>query len=666
MGTKDKRLPVLLLCLCVVLLLALPVAAEDVRNNATAYTVAINTAENLSKTWQNLNDDIEYANRGFLAAPESPVILSAAGRPVLNLTAPSYLQSNTAPTTVNVALYEHARLNNIRGLFQVTDSIYQVRGYDISVVSFIKGETGWIVIDPLGSAESAEAALDLVTKTLGEYPVKAVIYTHTHVDHYLGACGVTTQEKVDSGEVIVIAPEGFMEYATSENVYVATAMNRRSMYMYGSMLPVDEKGYVDSGIGPMMANGKATLIPPTLDITYTGQNMTIDGVEMVFQLTPGTEAPVEMNIWFPQEKALCMAENCVGTLHNLLTIRGAQVRDPLSWSRYLDESLQLYGGEAEVMFVTHNWPRFGNKAVVETLETQRDMYKYIHDQTLHLINQGYTMDEVSHMIALPDSLKKYGYTHEFYGTVQFGAKAVYQKYLGFYDGNPTHLNNPDPVEFSSMLVEYMGGADAIIPRLREDYARGMYEEVATIAGYIVFSDPTNMEARNIQADALEQLGYQSVSGSYRNAYLTAAQDLRNTKGATDEYISTQGLEHVIEMLSALTPDQLYEYLAIRLNPERAGGEDIRVNIIMESPRGNTTAVVQVKNSVLHAWVGAYDDNATATISGERAALTEYLLQARPLKEKLLSIATVSGDVDAFIRMMGMFDTFVPDFNIVLP
>jgi len=466
--------------------------------------------------------------------------------------------------------------------------------------------------------------------------------------------------------VIVIAPEGFMEHATSENVYVAAAMNRRAKYMYGSGLPVDEKGYVDSGIGSRMANGRATLIPPTLDITHTGQNVTIDGVEMVFQLTPGTEAPVEMNIWFPQEKALCMAENCVGTLHNLLTIRGAQVRDPLSWSRYLDEARRLYGGEAEVMFVTHNWPRFGNEAVVETLETQRDMYKYIHDQALHLINQGYTMDEISHMIALPDSLKKYGYTHEFYGTVQFGAKAVYQKYLGFYDGNPTHLNNPDPVEFSSMLVEYMGGADAIMPRLREDYARGMYEEVATIAGYIVYSDPTNMEARNIQADALEQLGYQSVSGPYRNAYLTAAQELRSTEETGGEYTGTHGLDHAMEMLLALTPDQIYEYLAIRLNSERADGEDIRVNIIMESPKGNTTAVVQVKNSVLHAWVGAYDDNAAATISGEQAALTEYLLQARPLKEKLLSIATVSGDVDAFIRMMGMFDTFVPDFNIVLP
>ena len=415
-----------------------------------------------------------------------------------------------------------------------------------------------------------------------------------------------------------------------------------------------------------MANGRTTLIPPTLDITHTGQTVTIDGVEMVFQLTPGTEAPVEMNIWFPQEKALCMAENCVGTLHNLLTIRGAQVRDPLSWSWYLDEARQLYGGETEVMFTSHNWPRFGNEAVVETLETQRDMYKYIHDQALLLITQGYTMVEISHMIALPDSLKKYGYTHEFYGTVQFGAKAVYQKYLGFYDGNPTHLNNPDPVEFSSMLVEYMGGADAIIPRLREDYARGMYEEVATIAGYIVISDPTNMEARNIQADALEQLGYQSVSGPYRNAYLTAAQELRSTEEAGGEYTGTHGLDHAMEMLSALNPDQIYQYLAIRLNSERADGEDIRVNIIMESPEGNTTAVVQVRNSVLHAWVGAYDDNATVTISGERAALTEYLLQARPLKEKLLSIATVSGDVDAFIRMMGMFDTFTPDFNIILP
>lgn len=666
MRTTNKHLTVLLLCLCAVLLIVPPVAAEDPRNDATSYTRAINTAEDLSITWQNLNDDIAYANRGLLAAPDSPVILSAAGTPVLNLTVPSYLQGNTAPETVNAALYEHARLNNIRGLFQVTDSIYQVRGYDISVVTFVKGESGWIIIDPLGCTESAEAALDLVTRTLGEYPVKAVIYTHSHADHCFGVCGVTTQEKVDSGEVIVIAPEGFMEHVVSENVYAGTAMKRRSVYTYGSMLPVDAKGYVDSGIGPMMADGRITLIPPTLDITHTGQTVTIDGVEMVFQLTPGTEAPVEMNIWFPQEKALCMAENCVGTLHNILTIRGAQVRDPLSWSRHLDETLRLYGDEAEVMFVTHNWPRFDNEAVVETLETQRDMYRYIHDQTLHLINQGYTMDEISHMITLPDSLKKYGYTHEFYGTVQFAAKAVYQRYLGFYDGNPTHLNNPDPVEFSSVLVEYMGGADAVIPRLREDYQKGMYEEVATIAGYIVYSDPTNMEARNIQADALEQLGYQSVSGSYRNAYLTAAQELRGTGGAKTGNTSTPGLVKAMGLLSAMTPDQVYDYLAIRLNPEKADGEDIRVNIIMESPEGNTTAVVQVKNSVLHAWVGAYDDNATATISGEKTALAGYLLQARPSKEQLMSFATVSGDVDAFIRLMGMFDTFTPDFNIVLP
>lgn len=666
MRCPNKRLPIMLLCLCAVLLITSPVAAEDPRNDAASYTSAVNTAEDLSKTWQNLDDDREYATRGLLAAPDSPVILNAAGTPVLDLTGLSYLKNDTAPTTINAALYEQARLNSVRGLFQVTDSIYQVRGYDIAVMSFIKGETGWIIIDPLSSTETAGAALDLVNKTLGEYPVKAVIYTHSHVDHCLGVGGVTTREKVDAREVVVIAPEGFVEHLVSENVYAGTAMKRRSVYMFGSMLPVDEKGYVDSGLGPMMASGRMTLIPPTLDITHTGQTVTIDGVEMVFQVTPGTEAPAEMNIWFPQEKALCMAENCVGTLHNVLTIRGAQVRDPLAWSRYLDESRRLYGGEAEVMFTSHNWPRFGNGAVVETLETQRDMYRYIHDQALHLINQGYTMDEISHMITLPDSLKKYGYTHEFYGTVQFAVKAVYQKYLGFYDGNPAHLDNPDPVEFSSVLVEYMGGADAVIPKLREDYQKGMYEEVATIAGYIVFSDPTNMEARNIQADALEQLGYQSVSGPYRNAYLTAAQELRSTGGPEAGNTGTQGSAQALERLLALTPEQIYDYLAIRLNPERADGEEIRVNIIMESPEGNTTAVVQVKNSVLHAWVGTYDSDAHATISGEKTALKRYLLLARPSKENLTSFATVSGDVDAFIRLMGMFDTFTPDFNIVLP
>ncbi|MDO8842341.1 alkyl/aryl-sulfatase [Methanocalculus sp.] len=656
----------LLLCLCALLLIASPVVAEDQRNDATSYTRAINTAEDLSKTWQNLNDDIEYANRGLLAAPDSQIILNAAGKPVLDVTGLSYLQNNTAPLTVSAGLYEQARLNSIRGLFQVTDTIYQVRGYDVSVMSLIKGETGWIIIDPLGCTESAGVALDLVTKKLGEYPVKAVIYTHPHVDHCLGVGGVTTQEKVDSGEVIVIAPEGFMEHLVSENVYAGTAMKRRSIYMFGLTLPVDEKGFVDLGIGTMMASGSMTLIPPTRDITHTGQTVTIDGVEMVFQLTPGTEAPVEMNIWFPQEKALCMAENCVGALHNILTIRGAQVRDPLSWSRYLDEARQLYGGEAGVMFTSHNWPRFGNEAVVETLEIQRDMYRYLHDQTLHLINRGYTMDELSHMITLPDSLRKYGYTHEFYGTVQFAAKAVYQKYLGFYDGNPTHLNNPDPVGFSSVLIEYMGGADAVIPRLREDYQKGMYQEVATIAGYIVYSDPTNREARTIQADALEQLGYQSVSGPYRNAYLTAAQELRSTGVSESGDASTQGSPPALGLLSALSPDQVFEYLAIRLNPERADGEDILVNIIMESPEGNTTAVVHLKNCVLHAWMGTYDGNASATISGEKTAMKGYLLQGRPSKEKLMGFATVSGDVDSFIRLMGMFDTFTPDFPIVLP
>lgn len=654
------------------ILAACPAAAADLRNGATEYTKIINAEEDLSVTWKNLADDYDYATRGLLAEVKPVIIRNADGQDVVNNTPYlELLKSEEAPDTVHNALYQQAKLNSISGLFQVTDSIYQVRGFDIAVMSFIKGDSGWIIIDPLSSMETASAAYDLITETVGEYPVKAVIYTHSHVDHYQGVKGVASEEDVASGKIEIIAPDGFMEHAVSENLYAGTAMNRRAIYMYGTWLPVDEKGKVDSGLGTTLSNsaGTTSLIAPTIDIKETGTVLTIDGVTMEFQITPGTEAPAEMNIWFPEEKAICMAENCAGTFHNILTIRGAQVRDPLSWSNYLDETLKLYGGEAEVMFTSHHWPRFGADTVIETLETQRDMYKYVHDQALFLINKGYTMDEISHMITLPDSLAQYGYTHEFYGTVHMAVRAIYQKYLGFYDANPTHLQTSSPEEFAEVIVKYMGGADAALAKLRADYAAGNYQDVATIAGYLVFADSKNYEARYLQANALEQLGYQSVSATERNAYLTGAYDLRASpeeEAARAALLSTHSPLGSEDVLDALSFGQIGQLFAIQLNTEKAAGKELSVAVCMNSEKGLWYGTVSLQNSVLHVSESLFGEDIDVLLYGDKDDFLAWVAEGDYSLDELEKTAEVYGDRDAAEALFGMLEAPSLNFNIVLP
>jgi len=630
-------------------------SSNSIRNNATEYTIAANLKANNTPAWSNNEEDFNFAAQGFIATDYPLVIPSDyPNYTSWNMEVFSYQNNGSCPDTINPLLYRHARLNNINGLFEVVPGIYQVRGYDITTMSLIRGNTGWIVIDPMHSVETARAAMSLVNRTLGDYPVKAVIYSHPHVDHYQGVKGVVTDEEVASGDVEIIAPVGFMEHAVSENVYAGTAMQRRAKYMYGLPLPRDEKGLVDNGLGKYPAIGMASLIAPTIDINRTGQTLTIDGVKMEFQYTTNTEAPVEMNIWFPDHKALFMAENCVGTLHNILTLRGAQVRDPLSWAEFLDEARRLYGNQAEVVFTAHNWPRFGNDKVIELLENQRDMYKFINDQTLNLINKGYTMDEISNMLILPESLQEYWYTHGFYGQIYMGVKATYQKYLGFYDANPINLRHLPPVEYARNITRYMGGADLVMQRLTDDYRAGRYELVACIANYLVFADPTNMEARKMEAAALEQLGYQAESGPARNAYLVGAQELRSTE-------LVQGRTMIsADVMSAMSLSQLLDYLAVRLNGTKAEGEDFKMNLIINNT--SDKALIQVNNSVLNFWLYESSTQADVTVDMPRKTLEQLALDPSVPPADVIR----TGDSSVFERFVGMLDVFDSGFNIVLP
>lgn len=424
--------------------------------------------------------------------------------------------------------------------------------------------------------------------------------------------------------------------------------------MYGGLLPHDEKGLVDNGLGKRTPFGSASLIAPTIDITETGQNITIDGVDMQFHYCTNTEAPVEIDIWFPDHKALFMAENCVATLHNILTLRGAQIRDPLSWAECLDEARRLYGDQAEVVFTAHNWPRYGNDKVIELLENQRDMYKYINDQTLNLINKGYTMDEIANMIVLPQSLQKYWYTHGFYGQIYMGVKATYQKYLGFYDANPINLKRLPPEEFARNITEYMGGADAVLERLARDYDAGNYQLVATIANYLVFADPDNIKAREMEAAALEQLGYQAESGPARNAYLVGAMELRSKE-------PVQAMNMIsADVISAMSINQLLDYIAVRLNSQKADGEDFRMNMIINDT--GESALIQVNNSVLVYWIDEHSDEAALTVHMPRKTLEQLALDPSVPPANV----TIEGDASVFEGFVGMLDLFDPSFNIVLP
>ena len=640
--------------------------------DATEYTVQVNSALYSTLDFEN-KTEYEFATKGLIDAPESLEIKDADGNVIWSQKAYSFVDNyKECPNTVNPSLWENTKNNHAYGLFEVCENIYQVRGYDMANLTLIKGNTGWIIFDPLMSVECTQAAMQLVEKNLGKLPVKAVIISHPHVDHYGGIKGVITddiiadstlslEKQLESGLIPIIVPEYFTEHAVSENVYAGKGMGRRASYQYGVFLEQSETGRMAMGIGMGQSTGTVTFIRPTYEIKATGESYVIDGVEMEFQMTPGTEAPAEMNIWFPQMKALWVAENCTATLHNLYTLRGAQIRDGNAWAKYITEAIALYGDEAQVTFQSHNWPHWGNEFINDYLADTAAVYKFINDQTLTYINQGYTSDEISNMIKLPDELAKNWYTRQYYGTVAHNSKAVYQKYMGWYDANPVNLNPLEPTESAKKWVEYLGDTNEVLKKAKEDFDKGEYQWVAEVTNVLVYADPENTAARLLCADALEQLGYQAESGTWRNAYLSAALELRNgnaaKKGANAKSDGS--------VLKNMTAEMIFDYIGILLDKHSMSGEDFTINVNLTDT--GEKIMLRFNNGALLQYHNTSSDSADLTITCPKNALA--LILQRDMK-KIGASMKLEGDVsklELIVNNLNQFDVSAnADFNIVEP
>ncbi|GAA5019609.1 alkyl sulfatase dimerization domain-containing protein [Terrabacter aeriphilus] len=597
--------------------------------------------------------DLEAVDRGFVAALEPGVVTGADGRTAWDGDSYAFLRGE-APDTVNPSLWRQSGLVARQGLFEVVPGLYQVRGLDLSNISFVEGESGVIVIDPLISAEPAAAALGLYRAHRGQRPVVAVVYTHSHIDHFGGVKGVTTQEDVDASRCQVIAPAGLVAEAVSENVYAGTAMSRRAGYMYGASLPRGERGQVGAGLGQTTSSGSVTLIVPTVDVTSTGEELVVDGVRMVFQMAPGTEAPAEMHFHFPDLRALCMAENSTHTLHNVLTLRGALVRDPHAWSGYLTEAIDLFGEQTDVVFASHHWPTWGRQECVEYLSLQRDLYAYLHDQTVRMLNQGMTGPEIAEAIELPPALEAAWHTRGYYGSVSHNVKAVYQRYMGWFDGNPAHLWQHPPVEAGRRYVEFMGGADEVVRKAQGSYDAGDFRWAAEVLSHVVFSDEHHAGARELLAATFEQLAYGSENGTWRNFYLSGAHELRHGSFGTPTSAAAP------DLLAQLTPEQLFDALAIRVHGPRSWHLHLRLDVALtDGDRFRLT----LRNGVLTYSSALRHDEPDLTLRMPRAALGALMSGADP---GTVDGVDVSGDPGVLQALLGALDAPDPDFAVVTP
>ena len=625
------------------------------------------TAEANAEWYEKLDfsDRQEFANaeRGWLNNAEGRIIDGEDNKSAWDLQSYGDLNRD-APDTANPSLWRNTQLNAKAGLFEVCDGIYQVRGFDMANTTFIRTDHGWIVFDVLMCKENMKAAKELMEKRFGPLDIKAVLYSHSHVDHFGGVEGVIDRAQVAddslsikaqlaSGKIPVLAPAGFLKHAISENVYAGIAMARRAQFQYGTVLNKGEKGALSVGIGMGQSTGTVSLIAPTYEIGEDVPKLTIDGLEIEFQLTPGTEAPAEMNAYFPKYRALWMAENCTGTLHNLYTLRGAEVRDANDWAKYIIEADQRFCDKTDVVFQSHNWPHWGEE-IHEYLLNTAAIYKFIHDQTLHYMNLGYTANEISAMLTLPEKLEKVWYTRPYYGTLAHNAKAVYQKYLGWYDANPVNLNPLPPCDTAKKLVEYLGSTELVLCKAKKDYAKGEYQWVAQITKELVYADPANQKARNLCADALEQLGYQAESGAWRNAYLMGAAELR--KGNLSGLARTaNGLGSAMK---EMTVDMLLDYIAILTDANAAQNDDVTLNLIVTDV--NEKFYVTRKNGILLSYPGENRPDAQASVTCKRLQLLA-LMQGQQAGQ-----VQISGDATALKRLLAYASKFEKTFNVIEP
>jgi len=637
---------------------AAPAAAADA-SGATAPTPATERAQAKVAASLPLGDEQDFldAKRGLLASDPDLRIPGPDGTPIWDAKSYSFVTGD-APASVNPSLWRQAKLDGIHGLFRVTDGVYQVRGYDLSNMTLIEGKTGWIVVDPLTSRETAAAALALARKTLGDRPVSALLFTHSHVDHF-GGVGAVVPPDASPGAVRIVAPKGFVEEATSENVLAGVAMGRRATFMYGTELPHAPRGHVDTGLGKGPARGTIELLEPTDLVDHTGQRMQIDGVDFVFQYVPNSEAPTELTFYLPEKKAFCAAEIATHTLHNLYTLRGAKVRDAHLWSGYLEEARGLFP-DAEVVFASHHWPVWGRERVSDYLKRQRDLYAYIHDQTLRLANEGLGPEEIAEQLELPESLRGFSADRDYYGTLRHNAKAVYQFYFGWFDGNPAHLDPLPPAEAAAKYVEYLGGPAEVKRKARADFERGEYRWVATVMNQLVFAEPDDAEAKELLASAYDQLGYQAESGPWRDFYLTGAYELRH--GVASPALSPASIAGVLRHLPA---DRFFDSMAVRLNGPKAAGKTLTINFFFTDL--GESHVVTLENAVLHHARRDPDPAAAASVRLTRDFLVRLATQQAGLKEMLFSDDLhVDGSRMALLSFFSLLDAPDGKFPIVTP
>jgi alkyl sulfatase BDS1-like metallo-beta-lactamase superfamily hydrolase len=634
-------------------------ADADGHRAATADTIARHAAARAALDREADAQDFTDARRGLIASDPEIQIDDATGRRIWDTAAYGFVAGD-APVSVHPGLWRQAQLNGLHGLFEVADGIYQVRGYDLANLTLIRGKTGWIAVDPLTARETAAAALALARRHLGDDPIVAIIFTHSHIDHFGGVEALLPDDPAQRAAVRIIAPRGFLEEATSENVLAGLAMGRRSSFMYGMRLARSERGHVDTGLGKEPARGTVGIVAPTEWIDRTPQDLVLDGVRFVFQYAPESEAPAELTFYLPDARAFCGAELVSHTLHNLYTLRGAKVRDALRWSGYIDEAIQLFG-DADVVFSSHHWPVWENERVLAHLKQQRDTYKYIHDQTLRMANAGHTPREIAEQLELPASLRHGFANRDYYGTVRHNAKAVYQWYFGWYDANPAQLDPLPPEQAAVRYVAAMGGADAVLTQARESFERGEYRWTATLLDHLVFAEPELPEARRLLAQTYDQLGYRAEAGPWRDVYLSGAYELRH--GPPEE--SPVRLATALDLLRATPMERFFDAMAARLIGPKADGKRVTLNFVFTDL--GETHVLELENAVLHHRRRAADPDADATLRLTREFLLRLVTGEAGLREMIFSDQLdVDGSRLALLSFFSLLERSDGRFPIVTP